>query len=530
MSTHVLRRVSTFGAVFVLFAASLPLVAHAEDRGATVSGNEIYATVTGSPIADISTSPLNLTPAFGRGIVDYVWRCQSGSNALKVTLTAIRGGVLHVGDQRGSTVTLSENLLENQALVITGPWSRGFAEASRVSHSDEERTDEARGHTQYWIRCLPHDFPRIAVTADKGAPEGWYVTGNINANAGSGTYAMVLDNHGTPVWYRIPASPHPFNVTLLAGGRLAWMSTDLNVGFGSDPDGGYEIFDTRSGQTTSLRAPVPPTDFHELHPLADGTVMMLSSPIRFGMDLSSLGVRASAPIVDCVMQQVDPSGRLLWLWRASDHIAPSESTIVPAVAAILHGVAVYDIYHCNSIDVDSVTGNILLSSRHTSAVYLISRQTGTVIWKLGGMPVSSGGGEVIRVSGDPYGTFHFQHDARLQPNGDVSMFDNESAQAAPARAVEYHLDLQRDTATPVWSLVASDGRNSPATGSFRRLADGSDNVVGWGIRPSVFMTETDQVGNLLLEVGFPDGQFAYRVVKVPGNALSHEALRMTAGT
>lgn len=173
--------VAALRAIASIIAASLMsigigTVGHAEASGTTTSGNEIYVTVTGAPIANISSTPLALTPTFGRGIVDYVWRCQSGSNPLQVTITAIAGGTLHIGDKRGTTLTVSQTLVENQALVITGPWSRGFAEASHVARSDEERSDEDRGHTEYWIRCLPYDFPNLIVSKRSNPPQGWYLT------------------------------------------------------------------------------------------------------------------------------------------------------------------------------------------------------------------------------------------------------------------------------------------------------------------------------------------------------------------
>ena len=37
----------------------------------------------------------------------------------------------------------------------------------------------------------------------------------------------------------------------------------------------------------------------------------------------------------------------------------------------------------NAVSIDD-DGNLLLSARHTSAVYKIDRRTGTVVWRLGG--------------------------------------------------------------------------------------------------------------------------------------------------
>ena len=43
----------------------------------------------------------------------------------------------------------------------------------------------------------------------------------------------------------------------------------------------------------------------------------------------------------------------------------------------------YDYFHINSVNLDT-DGNLLISGRRTSTVYKVDRQTGNVIWRLGG--------------------------------------------------------------------------------------------------------------------------------------------------
>ncbi|KAJ5180215.1 hypothetical protein N7492_003425 [Penicillium capsulatum] len=72
--------------------------------------------------------------------------------------------------------------------------------------------------------------------------------------------------------------------------------------------------------------------------------------------------------------------KLLWSWRAIDHLDTD------AFAAHLH----YPREHwplINSVAFDS-DGNILASSRNASSVFIISRQTGSVIWHLSAPIVS----------------------------------------------------------------------------------------------------------------------------------------------
>jgi hypothetical protein len=176
-----------------------------------------------------------------------------------------------------------------------------------------------------------------------------------------------------------------------------------------------------------------------------------------------------------------------------------------------------------------LTGNVLLSVRHTDAVYLIDRLSGTILWKLGGNSIAKDGERHITVSNDPEGTFHGQHDARFEPNSNISLYDNQSWNPSLAsRGVEYHIDTVSGTAPLVWSFASPNGKNSPATGSFRRLAGGSDNVIAWGFQIGTLFDEVDSGGNLLLDVHAP-GQAPYRVIKVSPRTLDHASMRKTAG-
>src|SRR5205807_4269207 len=138
-------------------------------------------------------------PTFAPTITDYVWRCQSGINTLQLTLAAVSGGTITVAGMRGGSLTIQESLIENQAVIISAP-----------------DPDATKPPIQYWIRCLPHDFPALSVTQSVAPPAGWYLTGNITSAAGSGSYAMVLDAFGTPVWYRKSSRGWAFNVTPLS--------------------------------------------------------------------------------------------------------------------------------------------------------------------------------------------------------------------------------------------------------------------------------------------------------------------------
>ncbi len=127
------------------------------------SGDSSALTITSNApdagIVGISVSPLALVPSFSPSISDYTVRCTGASNALTVTVTDTSGS---------QTATL--DVAPDQEISVWG---------------------------QYWVRCLPTDFPPITVTrptSGSGPTPGYYLVNN-------GTYGIVLDTNGTPVWY-----------------------------------------------------------------------------------------------------------------------------------------------------------------------------------------------------------------------------------------------------------------------------------------------------------------------------------------
>ena len=120
---------------------------------------------------------------------------------------------------------------------------------------------------------------------------------------------------------------------------------------------------------------------------------------------------------------------------------------------------------------------MIASFRHLDAVYKIDKSTGAIVWKLGGTSRP----ESLTVIGiHARYTFGGQHDARLLPDGTLTVFDNRTNLGYDTpRAVRFRIDetdRNRDAA-------AVDQRPArPAShccGSARRLGNG-DWLIDWG--------------------------------------------------
>ena len=154
-------------------------------------------------------------------------------------------------------------------------------------------------------------------------------------------------------------------------------------------------------------------DLHEILITSRNTALItIYNEIR--ADLTPVGGAVDARLVEGIIQEIDiPSGRVLFEWHSLDHIALEESS---ELAVTRDGNV--DYFHLNSIGVDS-DGHLLVSARHTSAVYKLHRRTGQVIWRLGGTRSDFALGPGV--------SFGYQHDARRHSDGTLTIFDNAAS-------------------------------------------------------------------------------------------------------
>jgi hypothetical protein len=385
---------------------------------------------------------------------------------------------------------------------------------------------------------------------------GYYLIGTDEPTT-SGCYAIVLDHNGVPVWYT-EAQPSlgwcMFDVDSVVSGAVTFDSV-------VDYPAEFEIHQLSPLVTTKIApAGLLNVDLHELLLLANGDYLVVSSPLQSGVDLTGMQVlkldgtletlTASQPIMACNLIEFAPDGTVVWTWTATDHFDVLADSIVPQL--LPYGPdsnLVVDPIHCNSIDVDPTSGNLLVSARQMNSIFYIERSTGNVLWKMGGAQASKDGATYVSVAD----SFVQQHDARFQPDwsstcnggsGHISLFDDQTYEQNPARAVVYDVAVGAGDAGSTTGGACGDGgapagtatvtwQNagvgpSLAMGSFRILPDGS-RVIGWGDIPGAGFTEVDSDGHDLADLTFPDGNTTYRALKVPLSAFDLGVLRSTAG-
>jgi hypothetical protein len=222
-----------------------------------------------------------------------------------------------------------------------------------------------------------------------------------------------------------------------------------------------------------------------------------------------------AEVVGYAIQELDQNKNVVFQWRTLDHFALTDATGIDLTATWI------DYAHCNAIDVDT-DGNLLLSTRHFSEITKINRETGDIIWRLGGK------NNQFRFVNDSVG-FSYQHAVRRIDNGNITLFDNGDFHVPPySRAVEYAVDTAQKTATLVWQYRNTPDAFGYAMGYVQRLPNGN-TLIGWGAgNPTV--TEVSPSGNKVFEMTFDEGVYSYRAFRYDWQPLISSAPRAEVGT
>ena len=151
--------------------------------------------------------------------------------------------------------------------------------------------------------------------------------------------------------------------------------------------------------------------------------------------------------------------------------------------------------------------------------------------RLGHMEMKSGGESAVAVfrtchsrEGDRryIGNFGGPHDARMLPDGTLTLHDNGANMGRPPRAVRYRIDTVARTATLLEQVTDPKVADAWCCGSARRLHNGNW-VMGWGHTPAV--TEIASDGNLVFRMNLADEYFSYRAHPVPYGKLRRADLR-----
>jgi Arylsulfotransferase (ASST) len=427
------------------------------------------------------TSTPSLFPDFSPRIHDYVVRCRDGPVTVEGHLS--RGWEAAVGDRhfRRGDFKATVLLRSGQAFTVI---------VRQVGH---------RRRSHYHVRCLPDSFPKYTyIRYGPVSPKYFAVTRTDRR------YGMVFNNHGVPIWWiHAPVN----NASVRRSGNILWFN----------PSGRrFEIHRLDGSLVRTLDPVGLVANIHDLQFLPHGDYLVGSKVKRDHVDTSAYGGSSDATVVNTELQQVSPDRQLVWDWKSQDHISLEETGRWWRFAIQQH----YDVEHWNSIE--PAGGSVIASFRHLDAVYKIRKSSGEIVWKLGGTTTP----QSLQVRQDPYAyTFGGQHDARLLPDGTLTVFDNRTYldPEAPPRAVRFAIDETTGTATLLQSITDPDVPFSDCCGSARLLSSG-DWLIDWGSATNHPIGGYESDGERTFLLTF-NSHVSYRAEPVPAGVLTAKDLR-----
>jgi len=364
----------------------------------------------------------------------------------------------------------------------------------------------------YRVRCLPADFPAWRFERRGAIAPGLFVV-SFQASREERPWVIVFDHEGAPRWWYSPPT-RALWAQILSDGTISWARS-FGDGYGLDPRMAHEIRSPSGELLRLVRTRGPIIDGHELRELGSGN-FLAASYVPETADLTRVGGPARAAIVSAEVQELDRSGEVRWRWSSRGHIALAETgrwwrNVLSNPRRRLQGRQAFDPVHINSVEPRG-SDEVVISTRHTDAVYGIERSTGEIVWKLGGSKTA----DSLTVTGDPVGRLlGGQHDARIAADGRLSIYDNGKARPRRPRVVFYRLDPKQGRARYLGQLNDSAVRTSHCCGSARELADGGW-LVSWGDNPLV--TAFDADGRIAFRLELAASTF--RAVPAPPGAIT----------
>lgn len=351
----------------------------------------------------------------------------------------------------------------------------------------------------------PDSFPSFVINVNNNPAPGriFFGTQQELDEDDTNSFPSIIENDGTLYWARDEGRDgHDFKLN--ASGYLSYYSYAY---------GWWKILDSNFNEIDSVHCGNgydTETNGHDFQMYADGHYFVQAFNDQT-IDMTAYGGYPDATVKGYILQELDTNKDVIFQWRSWDHFLYTDANqwtpLTNAKVDYVHGNA------C-SRDLD---GNVIISCRNMDEVTKINRQTGEIIWRLGGE-----NNQFTFIDDNIPQHFSQQHDARRIANGNITLFNNGNKLPPEiSSAKEYHLDEVNKVATLVWYYEHPDvGPNhvfGRASGNAQRLPNGN-TMICWGTiywnKNIPSMTEVDYNKNIVWEMTFDTaGIKSYRTYK-----------------
>jgi len=358
---------------------------------------------------------------------------------------------------------------------------------------------------------LPANFPAITthVYDPNAIGDGYIYLAVASEVEGVGFYLMILENDGTPVWYKELRDDYSYDFKLQPNGLPSYARFLHHHSYTGGGDVVHMVMDEEFNEVESIQMGNGYiAEAHDFQLQPNGHVLLFGYYLT-RMDLTEIvnGGYPNALVSGGVVQELDADRNVVFQWRTWDHYSPEEISWRRASGPMVSQ------FHLNTINMD-VDGNLFIAT--PLWVKKVNRQTGEIMWHLGGDE-----NEFTFVGVDPEEAVgHFGGHAfhRLE-NGNVLIYDGGNRSGSRSSQVhEYKLDEESKTAEYVWSYVPEPSVAGWHRGNAQRLPNGN-TFIGWGGDGSDHgpaCTEVTPDGRKVFELFFDDpGVESYRAFRFP---------------
>lgn len=444
----------------------------------------------------------------------------SGNHSFNVKLMDDRKTLILVPDRKfnyGETVnvTVKSNIKTLNGYIINGITFHFIIKLAdnmpllkeyyRMQAEEANSTPHIPANSQYANNSvrdnnLPEDYPSPDMI-NYSETDKRHLFYTLSPRAGApqfSNYLSINDEFGTPLFFRKTQS-NTLYFHVMENGQLAYSKNEQG-----NPeneryffmDSSYVVLDSiKTGNGYNM-------DGHDILLMDNDHYLLMSyDPQTVDMSEIILGGSPNATVVGLVIQEVDLNENVYFQWRSWDHFQITDAT--DDINLLSNYI---DYVHGNAYAFDT-DGNLLLSSRHLDEITKIDFTTGDIIYRFGKLAKNN----QFTIQNDVYGFSH-QHDVRLLPNGNITIYDNGNLhQPSFSRALEYSINEANMTAELVWHYRNDPDIYGSATGSYRRDASGN-HLIGWGSAWPVAATELHPDNTKAYEAYLPTGVYSYRVI------------------
>lgn len=271
------------------------------------------------------------------------------------------------------------------------------------------------------------------------------------------SWPVILDRQGRIVWGTLRGWASIPSPTLGSDGAIWFNPSAHHI---ED----YRFFVRTTPDGEELRLVNAPLQHHDFVELPDGTIAYLGVEV---VEAEVDGVVVDV-ISDLVMEL--PAGGLgavatrfalesvVDIERPCEHFDDSH-----------YGLDAHDWSHANSLLYLEDDDQFLMMSKNLDALFAIDRQTGGLVWQLGGA------GSDFSTTSRPFSHAHMSD----WWDGGMLVFDNAyHHEGQVSRVVEYAVDIEGRTYEEVWSFDHPEGAFVQSLGDARRLPNGNV-LVSW---------------------------------------------------